>query len=223
MPQIKDYPEQTTPVSTDLLLLQDVSNVTKKITPPNLRKEMVKGGYFDLVPTHIDFTGAPAPTRKAVAGTRTARAFAGTGGTTNICYAHYHVPHEIDLALADYEFHFHLEHNNAAPTGNVKFYADMYFALADGSWGSINTVSVVWTPHATNNYLKHNVVKIEALTAEVANLKPDSMITVDIYRNPADAADTFTDDVFFYTADFHLKSDSKLTTSKDFGAGWVKA
>lgn len=223
MAQVKDFPEQTTPVATDQILIQDVSNVTKKITPPNLRKEMVKSGYFDILPAHIDFTGAAAPVRTTVTGARTARAFAGSGGTTNKIFVSYHIPHDISFSLTNYEIHLHLEHNNAAPTGNAKFYLDYYVAQPDGTYSAIISKNVLFTPHATNNYLKNNIVKIESLTDSIASLIPDGMILLDLYRDPADVADTFTDNVFFTTIDIHVLGDMKLTTSKDLGSGWVKA
>lgn len=187
------------------------------------RDDIVKSGFFDLLPTHMDFTGVSAPARVTITGTRTGRAFAGTGGTANRVYFVYHIPHDILLTMTGYEIHLHLEHNNAAPTGNAKFYLEYYTALPDGSFSAIKTQNVLFTPHATNNYLKNNIVKIESLTSGLSDMIPDGMIMLELYRDPADVADTFADNVFFATVDFHMQGDQKLTTSKDLGAGWVKS
>ena len=125
MAQIKDYPQQTTRVSTDKILMQDVGGVTKYVTAT---EALNQAGFNDLTPINMDYSGASSPALATVVGTRRARAFAGTGGTTNEVWFAYHLPHDIALTMTNYEYHLHLEHNNPAPTGNVKFYLDMYVA-----------------------------------------------------------------------------------------------
>lgn len=215
---------QTTVATDDNMVLQTTGNVTKKVAVGTaLRNAMVKSGYFDILPLWTYFQGSSAPTMTTVTAGRKELAFAGTGGTTNELWNKYHIPHDILLTMTNYEIHLHLEHNNAAPSGNAKFYIDYYIALPDGTFSGIVTKSVVFTPHATNNYLKNNIVKIESLTDNISSFIPDAVVSLRVYRDPGDVADTFADNIFYHTVDFHVQGDQKLTTSKDFGAGWVKS
>ena len=222
MGQIKDYPEQTTPVATDQILIQDVSNVNKKITPPNLRKEMVKSGYFDLIPVHTDFTGASAPARGVVTGSRTARRFNGSSGGAEEIQMEYHIPHDILMTMTQYEIHLHLEHAVVSPTGSARFNLAYSVGLADGTFTAEITKTIDFTPVA-GDIFKQRIIKLENITDSVALFQPDTMISLRLWRLQSDVADTFADYVFYHGCDFHLQGDQKLTTSKDLGAGWVKS
>jgi hypothetical protein len=220
---VNEKAEQTTVAADDSFLMQTAAGVTKRAKAgAGLRGAIIKPGFYDLLPIWTYFTGVSAPVHTTIIGNRKAPAFAGSGAIEQL-YNEYHTGHDVDLLMTEYEVHLHWEHNTAAPTGNAKFNIDYCVAARDGSYSAEVTNSVIITPTAGNIY-KNNVTAIQPLTAQVALFnKPDTNISMRVWRDSADAADTFTGNIFYHTCDFHLATDNKSTTSRDFGTGWVKA
>lgn len=210
MPTIKNFgPVQTTSLITDWVPIQeDISGTSKHVQLSTIRK---LGGYDDylFVQDVANPGGANAPALAVFRDGVKMAAFDGSNTmmevTGNIHITHRYVP---STAIS---FHIHWTHNNATPSGDVKWNIDYAIAkgFSGGAFPAFTTVSLVETAGA--QYTHHT---IETTDISDAAIDIDSLILMRIWRDPSDVADTFADDVFFIRCDAHVQVDSRVTTGK---------
>jgi hypothetical protein len=179
-------------------------------------------GYFDLEPVWAKDDGSGGWAFVVLPSGRRALAATNTGGAKTMVMK-YHVPHDIKLGQQDGEAFFHLHTDFEDQTaGDCVIVVTFFAALANGPYSSPFTLTYTMTPanYATNT---NHIIELPLPTGLAAYLEPDAIIDANLVRTPGAVADTYEGDIYFVTADFHVQGDSRLTTSKDKGAGWVKA
>lgn len=129
-------------------------------------------------------------------------AFAGTGAVVEQAFFTLHILHGIQQDTTP-TFHVHWTHNQASPSGDVKWNID--YSLAKGysqsTYAAPTTLSSAQT--AAAQYTHHITDDDDMPLASIAEVEPDSVLIGRIYRNPADEADTFEADAFLIQVDMH--------------------
>lgn len=182
-------------------------------------------GYFDLKPISLKDDGANGWSITTVNGYPVL-----TASSTNALkqlIAVYHVDHDIDLTLAGATsgafLHLHWAHNTATPTGSFVIDVKGRAALPNGQFTTLAPLQFVIAPQATN-VDRNMITELELPIGWYPYLTVDAIINLSIERNRGvNATDTFAQPVYFYSADFHVKGSSRLTTAKDIGSGWVNS
>lgn len=100
-------------------------------------------------------------------------------------------------------FHVHWSHNQASPSGNVKWFIDYSYShgYEAGTFGAPTTLSVV---DAAGVQYAHHITDDDSMTV-TADMEPDGQLICRIYRNPADGEDTFAADAFLIGVDMHYQ------------------
>ena len=155
-----------------------------------------------LVPGLSTSNGASAPDLAEVRDGLYLPAYAGTGVTVEQSFFSIHILHDIHPDFTP-TFHVHWTHNQATPTGNVKWMIDYSYAngYGDGAFGTPTTVST--TQAAPAQYV-HQITPDDDMPF-AASFEPDGQALCRIYRDPADAADTFEADAFLIGVDMHYR------------------
>lgn len=98
-------------------------------------------------------------------------------------------------------FHVHWTHNNASPSGNVKWNVEYSYAhgYGAGTYGASTTLSVV---QAAGAQYTHHITDDDEMSV-VADMEPDGQLICRIYRDPTDVQDTFGTDAFLIGVDLH--------------------
>jgi len=141
--------------------------------------------------------------------------FNGTA-TLHEFWVKFHIDHDYKLGSAIFP-HVHFCIGNSANTGNIKWFFEYTIAKghqqATGSdFAATTTVSQVQAITAGSQY-KHYVCEYSTGITD-AKLEPDSIIMMRIYRDGADAGDTFPDSVWGICADLHYQFDRYGTLNK---------
>lgn len=128
--------------------------------------------------------------------------FAGTGAIVEEGMFTLHFLHDIHPDHTP-TFHIHWTHNNASPSGDVKWQLDYTYShgYSAGTYGAPTTLSVTQTAGAQYT---HHITDDDAMPVSV-DFEPDGMLLCRIYRDPADVADTFADDAFLIGVDMHYR------------------
>lgn len=182
----------------------------------------VPSGWFDITPIWAKDDGNNGWTITTVTGNRLALTANSTNALKQIIFA-YHIPHTILLNQSDGNIfiHPHIEFPNTN-AGNAVLTYRIFAALRDGAFSTEFTLTQTITPssYAAN---RNNVIDIAMPTGLAAYLVPDAIFTIGVERNRgANATDTYASSIYLHTVDLHVQGDGKLTTSKDFGTGWIK-
>lgn len=129
-------------------------------------------------------------------------AFAGTGTTVEQGFFTLHFLHDIHPSYTP-TFHIHWTHNNASPSGNVKWMIDYTYShgYSAGTFAAPTTISVT---QAAGAQYTHHITDDDDMPVSVS-FEPDGQLLCRIYRDPADAADTFGDDAFLIGIDMHYR------------------
>lgn len=148
--------------------------------------------------------GADAPALKTFRGTLNLPAFLGTGVIVEQGFFEVHILHGFRVDSSP-TFHVHWAHNTAAPTGNVKWLIDYSIARGYGA-GTYPAPSTLTTVQAAPAQYVHEITDDDDMTIPASvEFEPDSVLLGRIYRNPADAADTFENDAFLIQVDMHYE------------------
>ncbi len=141
-------------------------------------------------------------------------AFAGTGGQVIEGFFVIHLQHDIK-ANSDLTFHIHWTHNNAAPSGDVKWNIDC--STARGYSAGVFPVPSVMTSIQTAGpqYTHHITSDTDMLIVASVEHEPDACIIGRIWRDPSDPADTFADDAFLVHVDVHYEMTREGTLEKN--------
>lgn len=100
--------------------------------------------------------------------------------------------------------HFHWAHNNVSPSGNVKFNVEYTVARGYGAgvFASSPTTTSIVVPAGAER--AHQITDDDAIVLAASDeLEPDAILIGRFWRDPADAADTFNDEVFVLHTDVH--------------------
>jgi hypothetical protein len=132
--------------------------------------------------------------------------FAGTGLTVEQVYFSIHILHDYLLGQRP-TLHIHWVHNNASPSGSVKWQVDLTVSkgYSQGIFDTPITYSVVQEAGAQYT---HHITDDDSMVlnaAQSAMLEPDSILVGRLYRDPADAEDTFEDDAMLVNMDLHYQ------------------
>jgi hypothetical protein len=122
--------------------------------------------------------------------------------TTEQAFFTVHVLHDIRNSTNP-TFHVHWTHNNASPSGNVKWQIDYSYAHGYelGTYGAPTTLSVV--DAAAAQYTHHITDDDEMAVA--TEMMVDGQMICRIYRDPTDGDDDFADDAFLIGVDMHYE------------------
>jgi hypothetical protein len=192
-----------------------------------LNNEMTTGkeGWKDLL-TNITVrgTGLSAPVFSQIGATDFyAYLFPGTGVQIKEFRINFHIPHDYMPGTAVY-IHVHW-FPSTADTGNVAW--NISYTIAKGfnqaafNFASPTTVEVIQA--APGVQYQHMIAEMSDAQAIPGSLiETDSIIACRIWRDPADADDTYAADAFANFVDLHYRTDGLETTDKAVGTGWVK-
>lgn len=172
-------------------------------------------GFNDYLNSGLNLprTAANAPIMTPFQGDMDQLAFTGTGALVKETWANIHILHDYKEGTKLYP-HIHWSHNNATPSGDVKWLID--YSVSKGHSGGVfpaaTTISLVQT--AAAQYTHQIIETSDGDAIAATNLEPDTVIQFRIYRDPADGADTFEDNAFLLYFDCHVSSDRILTNEK---------
>jgi hypothetical protein len=157
-------------------------------------------------------TGANAPTISTLRGNLQALAFAGNTGIDET-FCSIHILHDYKDGTKIYP-HVHWTHNNATPSGDVKWQIEYSVAKghSGGAFPAATTISLTETAGA--QYTHHVIETSEGDAIDATNIEPDTVILFRLFRDADDGADTFADDAFLLYLDIHFESDRILTPEK---------
>lgn len=161
--------------------------------------------WDDLLPSAVSIGGgASSPSFTAYNGNLRAYEFLGTGPTTKDIQMQWQLSHSW-LEGSDIEPHLHLYVPNNATGGVIKFYCEYTWVNVDGVEGAATTISGMLTIAAGAGNL-HKILQFSTVSGTGITLS--SVFSARIYRNPADASDTFGASVWLKSADLHRQIDS---------------
>lgn len=179
------------------ILTNDGSSIT--IRDAGIFHQPVFSDY--LVPGLTVAKGADAPDLAELRDGIFLNAFAGTAATVEQAFFSVHILHDIKFNTTP-TFHIHWTHNQGAPSGDVKWQIDCTISkgYSAGTYGSAVTTTTTQTAAAQYT---HHITDDDDMPISITDVEPDSVILARIYRDPADAADTFSADAFLVNVDLH--------------------
>ena len=161
--------------------------------------------WDDLLPSSVSVgPGASAPSFTAYNGNLRAYEFIGTTTVIKELQMQWQLSHSW-LEGSAVEPHLHLYVPNNASGGVIKFYCEYTWVNVDGVEGATTTISGTLTIGANAGNL-HKILKFSSVAGTSKTLS--SVLSARIYRDPADAADTFAASVWLKSADLHRQIDS---------------
>ena len=182
-----------------------------------------RNGYDDLTPIWVKDDGSGGWAFTTLGTGRRVLSAGHTGGAKTLVLG-YHVPHSVLFGQVAGELYFHLHAEFASQAaGNAVITCNFYAAPPNGAWAG--PFPLVFTLTPSNHALATNHIFEMAVPAELVQYlnDPDSLINCNVVRDPSIEGDTYDAAVYFTTGDFHMRFDSRSTTAKDKGAGWVKS
>ena len=155
--------------------------------------------------------GANAPTWATYRDGISAYSF--DAGTMNEIWIVFHVLHDYAVGSKVY-IHIHWSPNTTS-TGVVRWGVE-YTAQKGHNQGAFPATTTIYLEDtvASNDQYGHRIIEMSDTQAFSANLETDSLILCRIFRDAANAADTFPDAVFGLTADVHYQVDKEVTPGK---------
>lgn len=161
--------------------------------------------YDDLLPNAVTVGGgASAPSFTTYNGNLRAYEFLGTGVTTKDLQIQWQLPHAWNEG-STVSPHIHLYVPNDASGGVIKFYFEYSWTNVNDVEAAASTISGTYTVTAAAGN-RHRILEIATIAGTGKTLS--SIISARLYRNPADAADTFAASVWLKAADIHYLKDS---------------
>ena len=216
---IADLIEDTTPVETsDLIIQQPSGGLTRKAKLINLLKNVFthKDVYSDYVVNGLDLDhpgGSAAPSLLILRDGFYQHAF---NGTSQINEGHFtiHTLHDLK-PNTDMTVHIHWSHNNAAPSGNVKW--NVAYSLAKGNFGTFGAATNLSVTQAAGAQYYHHITNDDSMVINGTSgqIEPDTIIILKIWRDPSDVADTFADYAFLLNIDIHYIKSRVGTTERN--------
>lgn len=157
--------------------------------------------------------GASAPDLATLRTGIMLNAFAGTGAIVEQGFFEIHVQHDFKQGTTP-SFHVHWTHNQAVPSGDVKWQID--YSVARGySKDTIPAVTSLSSTQTARDQYGHQITDDDDMLISVGTLEPDAVILGRIYRNPADPADTFEADASLLFIDVHYEVGQLYSTERN--------
>ena len=158
-----------------------------------------------LVPGLTLAKGSSAPDLEEFRNGMYMNAFNGTGVTVEQAFFTIHILHGMKPGTTP-TFHIHWAHNQVSPSGNVKWLIDCTVTkgYGAGTYAAPETLTTIQTAPA--QYV-HEITDDDDMPLSSSEIEPDSVIIGRIYRDPADASDTFEADAFLVHIDLHYQRD----------------
>jgi len=132
-----------------------------------------------------------------------------------------HLLHDLKYGT-DMTWHVHWTHNNASPSGAVKWNID--YSMAKGyETDTFDAPTTITTTQTAAAQYTHHITPDDMTVPFSASMEPDSVIIGRIYRDAGDAADTFADDAFLIQFDLHYQMAQYGTEERNrpfTSAGW---
>lgn len=173
-------------------------------------------GWEDILgPPHIRSPGGSDPTWAAYQGNIWQFRFSNVA--TNEMWFELHIPHSYALGT-DLYIHVHWS-CNAVPTGNVKWSFELSYAKGHNQQAFPAAVSTSVTQASSGTQYQHmlaETVITDDGTALIdrADIEPDGIILVRLFRDPTDAADTLDQTPFLHFCDLHFQKSRFSTKNK---------
>ena len=172
-------------------------------------------GFLDInVPITTTGSGTNDPTITQITGLTGMQmyTFPGSGGGASMrqCWGIIHIPHNYAPGTGVF-FHTHVMTDAAVLTGNYKINFDYTYASSAGVFPAVQTVSVIDNFTST---LQHKISEISAPIL-ASSLEVDGVIMIRMWRDHADAQDTFAGDVHLMFIDAHIQINKFSTKYKD--------
>lgn len=213
--------EKVTPDLTDVLLIEDTnaSPVTFKTKIVNLLKRVFTFDdvYDDYLVSGLNLVsvgGNSAPTFREFTNRIYLYSF-DNGAQIQEGHFTYHIQHDIK-PNTDATIHIHWAHNNANPSGNIKW--NVEYSVAKGyEFGDFSTTNVGSTIQAAGAQYAHHITNDDdiIISGENGELEPDTIIVGRIWRDATDEGDTFEDDAFLLHLDLHYVKSRTGTTERN--------
>ena len=172
-------------------------------------------GWNDFLMPGVNLprTAANAPAIATFQDNIKALAFQNAGNQPRETWSLIHILHDYRTGTKIFP-HIHWSHNNATPSGDVKWQIEYSVAKghSGGAFPAATTISLIQTAGAQYT---HHIIETSTDDAIAAtNVEPDTVIMFRLFRDSGDDADTFADDAFLLFFDIHFQSDLTLTNEK---------
>ena len=163
-------------------------------------------GWEDVAPSSVSVgVGAAGPSFTAYAGNMRAPEFPGVTVTKEIFF-HFQMPHSRRVG-SDIIPHLHLHIPDDNAGGGIKFYLEYHWNDIDDTGAVVTTTVSGVIARSANQGINKNA-KLSFGTISGAGRGISSILSCRVYRNPSDAADTFSGSVWLKSADVHVEIDS---------------
>lgn len=165
--------------------------------------------WDDVYPSAVSVasTGTSIPTPTVYATTFIAPEFVGTGVQVKSLTMHFQIYHSYDEGTPVVP-HIHLYIPNDVTGGTIKFYADIEWDnINDTGAEVVTTVSGTVVRTASEGISKNKILTFGSFTG--TGKKISSILSMRIYRDPADAGDTFGASVWLKSADLHIHKNTE--------------
>ena len=177
------------------------------------------GGWRDLIGNPIIYTvGANDPTWVTYRGN--IRQFRFSNAVMNEMWFTYHMDHDYK-PQSDLFLHVHWSQITADATKQVKWYFDVSYAKGHQQAPFIAPITTSVTQASSATQYQHMIAEVQlsavspsASQLDSTTIEVDGVILVRIYRDPADVADTLTQEPFLHTVDIHYQADRMSTPNK---------
>lgn len=155
--------------------------------------------------------GPSIPTLTTFRDSIKANAFTGTGAQINEGFGSIHILHDF-VAGSAIHLHIHWGHNEASPSGNVRWGVEYSFAKGHDLQVFPASSELILIQAAGAQYT-HQIIE-DNTGISSANLEPDTIINFRLFRDPTHVDDTFTGDAFIFHIDMHIEVNNVFTNEK---------
>lgn len=154
--------------------------------------------------------GANAPTWSTFRDGISAYEF--SAGTMNEIWITFHIKHDYAEGSLVYP-HIHWSPNTTS-TGVVRWGMEYTVAKGHDQEAFPSTTTIYLEPNITSNKQYQHIVSEASDDQAFDAFEADTLVLMRIFRDAANAADTFPDTVFAFTADIHFQANKDYTPNK---------
>ena len=125
-----------------------------------------------------------------------------------------HILHDIKAGTSP-TLHVHWTHENATPSGDVKWNIDWQVRRGYGVGTFTDTPTQASTVQTAGADGAHMITPDDIIVTYSEELEPDSYLFGRLWRDPGDAEDTFEDNVFLIGVDMHYQMGQSGTIERN--------